>query len=146
MPFDNRELLARIIKCEGEGEGDNGMRAIATIVMNRVNTAYGEYQRIGQGNIRTIMLQPNQFHCASTILKGKPTTRNIFTTPPEDIHYEIADWAIGGGNFFGISNSLWYLNPPEECDIYFPLSKSGKYFTTVNQHCFYSPTPKYKKT
>jgi len=146
MPFDNRELLARIIRCEAEGEGENGMRAVATIIMNRVNTADGEYQRVGQGNIRTIMLQPNQFHCTSEILKGVPTTRNIYTTPPEPIHYEIADWVLGGGKFFGITNSLWYLNPQYQCANNFPVNKSGKYFTSVNQHCFYSPTLKYKTT
>lgn len=146
MPFNNRELLARIIKCEAESEGENGMRAVATTIMNRVNVPYGEYQRVGQGNIRTIMLQPNQFYCTEVTINGKPTTRNVFTTPPEDIHYEIADWAIGGGRFFGIGNSLWYLNPQDVCDNYFPPNKSGKYFTTVNQHCFYSPTNKYKTT
>lgn len=146
MPFNNREILARIIKCEAEGEGENGMRAVATTIMNRVNAPYGEYQRVGQGNIRTIMLQPNQFHCAFATIGGKPTIRNIYTTPPDEIHYEIADWALGGGKFFGISNSLWFLNPQVECFDYFPPNKSGKYFTTVTQHCFYSPTPKYKTT
>lgn len=146
MPFDNRELLARIIKCEAEGEGENGMRAVATTIMNRVNVPYGEYQRVGQGNIRIIMLQPNQFYCTDVSINGIPTSRNVFTTPPEPIHYEIADWALGGGRFFGISDSLWYLNPPGLCYDYFPPNKSGKYFTTINQHCFYSPTPKYKET
>ncbi len=146
MPFDNREILARIIKCEAEGEGENGMRSVATTIMNRVNAPYGEYQRVGMGNIRTIMLQPSQFQCAFTTVKGKPTTRNIYTTPPEKIHYEIADWALGGGRFFGISNSLWFLNPIGECANFFPANKSGAYFTTVSQHCFYSPTPRYKTT
>jgi N-acetylmuramoyl-L-alanine amidase len=146
MPFDNRELFARIIKCEAEGEGENGMKAVATTIMNRVNAPYGEYQRVGQGNIRKIMLQPNQFSCAAATKNGIPTTRNVYTTPPEDIHYEIADWALGGGKFFGISNSLWYLNPQGVCVNYFPANKSGEYFTTINQHCFYSPTPRYKTT
>lgn len=146
MQFDDRELLARVIKCEAEGEGDNGMRAVATIVMNRVNAAYGEYQRVGQGDIRKILLQENQFYCTDVIIKGKPTIRNVFTTPPEPIHYEIADWALGGGRFFGISDSLWYFNPQGLCVQYFPANKSGKYFTTINKHCFYSPTFRYKKT
>ncbi len=146
MAFDNRELLARIIKCEAEGEGENGMRAVATVVMNRVNAPYGEYQRVGQGDLRNIIFQQNQFTCAAANKNGVPTPRNIYTTPPEDIHYEIADWALGGGKFFGISDCLWYLNPPGSCAAYFPANQSGKYFTTINQHCFYSPTPKYQTT
>lgn len=146
MSFDERELLARIIKCEAEGEGENGMRAVATIVMNRVNAPYGEYQRVGQGDVRTIIFQQNQFSCAAANKNGVPTARNIYTTPPDDIHYQIADWALGGGKFSGITDCLWYLNPPKECYDYFPFNQSGKYFTTVNQHCFYSPTPKYRTT
>ena len=30
MAYSERELLARIIQCEAGGEGDNGMRAVAT--------------------------------------------------------------------------------------------------------------------
>ena len=43
MAYSDRELLARIIQCEAGGEGDNGMRAVASVTMNRVNTPVGEY-------------------------------------------------------------------------------------------------------
>lgn len=36
MAFSDRELLARLIQCEAGGEGDNGMKAVASVVMNRV--------------------------------------------------------------------------------------------------------------
>ena len=36
MAYSDRELIARIVQCEAGGEGDNGMRAIATVIMNRV--------------------------------------------------------------------------------------------------------------
>ena len=49
MPFTDRELLARIIQCEAGGEGDNGMRAVASVTMNRVNVPNGEYARVSQG-------------------------------------------------------------------------------------------------
>ena len=47
MPFTDRELFARLIQCEAGGEGDNGMRAVASVVMNRVNATTGEYARTG---------------------------------------------------------------------------------------------------
>jgi len=31
------------------GEGDNGMKAVASVVMNRVNVSEGEYARVSQG-------------------------------------------------------------------------------------------------
>ncbi|OGO85039.1 MAG: hypothetical protein A2Y24_05245 [Clostridiales bacterium GWE2_32_10] len=39
MAFSARELFARLIKCEAGGEGDNGMKAVATSVMNRVHVS-----------------------------------------------------------------------------------------------------------
>ena len=51
MAYSERELLARILQCEAGGEGDNGMKAVATSIMNRVNATEGEYFRISQGEI-----------------------------------------------------------------------------------------------
>ena len=49
MAYSERELLARIIQCEAGGEGDNGMKAVASVIMNRTNSSEGEYSRISQG-------------------------------------------------------------------------------------------------
>ena len=39
--------------------GDIGMKAVASVIMNRVNTPVGEYSRVSQGgNIRNILFQP----------------------------------------------------------------------------------------
>ena len=51
MAYDERELLARLIQCEAGGEGENGMKAVAGVVMNRVNVLGGEYGRLGQGDL-----------------------------------------------------------------------------------------------
>lgn len=37
MPYTTRELLARLIKCEAGGEGDDGMAAVASVVRNRAD-------------------------------------------------------------------------------------------------------------
>ena len=56
MAYSERELIARMIQCEAGGEGDNGMKAVASVIMNRVNVPNGEYARISQGgNIRNIL-------------------------------------------------------------------------------------------
>ena len=31
MAYSDRELLARLVQCEAGGEGDNGMKAVATV-------------------------------------------------------------------------------------------------------------------
>ncbi len=78
MSYSDRELLARIIKCEAGGEGQNGMQAVATVVMNRVRVPYGEYHRIGQGNLRNVIYQPGQFDCVRDVLRGIPNPQTIW--------------------------------------------------------------------
>ncbi len=143
--YNDRELLARIIKCEAGGEGDDGMRAVASVIMNRVNVSGGEYLRVGQGSLRNIIFQPGQFDCVATTLGGKPNMQTIYSNPPEPIHYEIADWALGGGLLGAVGTCLWYFNPYGACRAQFP-GMSGTYHTRVNLHCFYRPTSYYPQT
>ena len=39
MGFSERELIARLVQCGAGGEGETGMKAVATIIMNRVNSS-----------------------------------------------------------------------------------------------------------
>lgn len=48
MAYSERELLARIVQCEAGGEGQQGMMAVASVIMNRVNVSEGEYARISR--------------------------------------------------------------------------------------------------
>ena len=93
MAYSDRELLARLIECEAGGEGENGMKAVASVVMNRVTASGGEYARVGQGSIRKIIMQPGQFVCASETERGAYNPQNIYNMRPTDVHYSIADWA-----------------------------------------------------
>ena len=53
MSLDTRELFARLIQCEAGGEGENGMAAVATVVMNRATATVGGIQPRGKGRRRT---------------------------------------------------------------------------------------------
>lgn len=146
--MDDRELFARLIKCEAGGEGIDGMKAVATVVMNRVRVPYGEYQRVCQGNIRRVIEQFCQFSCCKSTISGTRNPQNVWTQTPENIHYEIADWALGGGILSGVgSECLWFMNPfSPQCPQQFPYNGSGYWFTRVNQHCFFNPTELYART
>lgn len=147
MAYSARELLARIIKCEAGGEGENGMKAVASVVMNRVNVSYGEYLRIGQGDLRKVIFQKRQFDCATSVLGGMPNPQTIWSSPPEQIHYDIADWALSGNRLYTTGASLWYFNPFKPgCPYEFPFNGSGSFQVSVAQHCFYNPTALYAKT
>ena len=127
MAYSDRELLARLIQCEAGGEGEDGMKAVAGVVMNRVHAKGGEYARVGQGSIRNIIFQP-------------------YNMRPEQIHYDIADWAIAGNRLPDVADSLWFYNPfGPTCRSFFP-SKVGYWQTRIGDHCFYNPTDAYYQT
>ena len=108
MAYSERELLARIIQCEAGGEGDNGMKAVATVTMNRVNVPNGEYARVSQGgSIRNIIFQQGQFDCVRETIRGQYNPQNIYNMTPTHVHYEIADWAIAGNRLNEIGECLW---------------------------------------
>jgi N-acetylmuramoyl-L-alanine amidase len=147
VAFDTRELLARLLKCEADAEGDDGMRAVASVIINRANAPDGEFARVSNGgDVRAIIEQPGQFTCLKTSIGGVYNSQNIYNMNPTDIHYEIADWALAGNTDASVGNSLFYFNPySSTCPTYFP-SNVGVIYNRVGDHCFYSPTAAYSKT
>lgn len=148
MSYSDRELIARIIMCEAGGEGDNGMKAVASVIMNRVNVPNGEYSRISEGgSIRNIIMQKGQFNCAVETLGGKYNSQNIYNMNPTNVHYSIADWAISGNRLNECGESLWFMNPfKPKCPSKFPYNGTGTFHTRITNHCFFRPTPLYAKS
>lgn len=147
MAYSERELFARLIKCEAGGEGIDGMKAVATVVMNRVHVSNGEYLRTGQGNLRRVIEQPYQFTCLMPEAYGEVNPQTVWSNEPEQIHYDVADWALAGNQHFGAGDCLWYYNPySATCSNYFPVNMTGSYYNRVGEHCFYLPTPRYAET
>ena len=124
------------------------MKAVATVIMNRVKVSNGEYSRISQGgNIRNIIYQQGQFDCARETIGGNYNSQNIYNMTPTDIHYQIADWALSGNRLNEIGDCLWYLNPfSPTCSPKFPSNGSGTLHTRLGKHCFYRPTSLYANT
>lgn len=142
--YSDVELLARIIQCEAGGEGDNGMRGVASVVMNRVRVNYGEYGRYN--TIRDVVFAPQQFNCARTVLGGQPNTQNIYNMNPTQLHYDIANWAIAGNRLGNLWESLWFYNPfSVNCRNNFP-SAVGYFVIRIGDHCFYNPAASYAST
>lgn len=147
MALTTRELFARLIKCEAGGEGFEGMQAVASVVINRAYVENGEFSRVSNGgNVRAIIEQPGQFTCLKTSVNGEYNPQNVYNITPEDIHYEIADWALAGNTASSVGNSLFFFNPySETCPNYFP-TKIGVIYNRVGAHCFYAPTALYADT
>lgn len=146
MAFSDREILARVILCEAGGEGENGMKAVACVVMNRVQVTYGEYGRISQKTVRGIVYQPGQFDCVRESIGGRYNAQNIYNMRPTQVHYDIANWAIAGNRLTNLGFALWYFNPfSQTCRRNFP-SSVGEFVIRIGEHCFYNPTSDYANT
>lgn len=144
MAYSDLELLARIIKCEAGGEGENGMKAVASVVMNRVNITYGEYSRYK--TVRAVVFQPRQFVCAMETVGGEYNAQNIYNMALEQIHWDIAEWAMAGHRLTNLGTALWFFNPySPECRTYFP-TRVGVFAIRIGDHCFYNPTDAYADT
>ncbi len=124
------------------------MKAVASVVLNRVNSTEGEYARISQGgSVRNIIFQPGQFDCAIETLFNRYNPQNIYNMNPTEEHYYIADWVLAGNRLNEIGECLWYLNPfKPSCDTTFPKNGSGTLHTRLGEHCFYRPTSQYANT
>lgn len=145
MAFSDRELLARLVQCEAGGEGENGMKAVANVVMNRVHVSVGEYSRLG-GSLRNVVYQQGQFDCVRETIGGSYNPQNIYNMNPESIHFNVADWALAGNKLYGLGSALWYFNPfSTTCRQNFP-GQSGVFAVRIGQHCFYNPTEYYAET
>ena len=147
MAYSDRELLARLIQCVAGGEGEQGMKAVASVVMNRVRAPGGEFARVSQGgSVRNIIFQPGQFVCARETEGGQYNPQNIFNMRPEAIHYDIADWALAGNVLNEVMGSLFFFNPySPTCPPNFP-STLGYAYNRIGDHCFYMPTAAYYRT
>ena len=144
MAYSDTELLARLIQCEAGGEGQAGMEAVASVVMNRVRIDYGEYGRIN--TIPGVIFQERQFVCAMEMVNGQYNPQNIYNMRPEAQHYAIAEWAIAGGRLGGLGQALWFFNPySHTCRPNFP-SQVGSFTLRIGDHCFYDPTSYYADT
>lgn len=144
MAYSNEELLARIIECEAGGEGDNGMRAVASVIMNRVEITYGEYGRLH--TIRQVVFQPRQFVCAMETVGGSYNMQNLYNMRPTQVQYDIANWAIAGNRLTNLGFALWFFNPfSPTCRPNFP-SAVGEFVIRIGDHCFYNPTAAYAET
>ena len=85
MSLDTRELFARLIQCEAGGEGENGMAAVATVVMNRATATVGEFSRVGKGgDVRAVITQPGQFTCMRESVGGSYNAQNVYNMTPTD--------------------------------------------------------------
>ena len=122
------DLLARIMKAEALGEGEEGMLMVGNVVVNRVVANCDIFR-----NTRTISEVVYQKNAFSGV--GQP----LFNQPVNAKEKELALRNIDGYRIEPATNALWFKNPGSNvsCPQQFYGELSGRY----KNHCFYVPSP-----
>lgn len=120
------ELLARIIRAEALGEGEEGMLQAGNVVVNRVVATCDVFKRTM--SITDVIYQKNAF-------SGVGTT--LFNSGVRQIDLDLAKRLINGYRTYPAYRALWFKNPGKNvtCPPEFYGVLAGKY----RQHCFYNP-------
>lgn len=119
------QLLAATLYYEARGEGKEGMREVAKVILNRVKAP-----RWGN-RIRDVVLQPAQFSYLDEMHKFKPEN---FEPEMYQKALEIAEHAIANKEVFRLDADHYHSNkiqPPK-------WSKSFIKVRSVGNHIFYS--------
>lgn len=120
------DLLAKIMKAEALGEGEEGMLMVGNVVVNRVVANCDVFKNTR--NIYEVVYQKNAFAGV-----GQP----LFNQPVNAKERELALRNIDGYRIPPASNALWFKNPGTNtsCPSQFYGELSGRF----KNHCFYSP-------
>ena len=123
------DLLARIMKAEALGEGEEGMLMVGNVVVNRVVANCDVFK--DTRTISEVVCQKNAFSGV-----GQP----LFNQPVNAKEKELALRNIDGYRIEPATNALWFKNPGSNvsCPQQFYGELSGRY----KNHCFYAPGAK----
>ena len=124
------DLLARIMKAEALGEGEEGILMFGNVVVNRFVDNCDVFK--DTRTISEVVYQKNAFSGV-----GQP----LFNQPVNAKEKELALRNIDGYRIEPATNALWFKNPGSNvsCPQQFYGELSGRY----KNHCFYAPGAKF---
>lgn len=123
------DLLARIMKAEALGEGEEGMLLVGNVVINRVVANCDVFKNTR--TVQEVVYQKNAF---------AGVDQPLFNQPVNAKERELALRCIEGYRNNPATSALWFKNPGrnKDCPETFYGNLSGRY----KKHCFYSPGTK----
>ena len=121
-------LLARLLRAEAEGEGEQGMLMVGNVGINRIRANCSDFK-----NLRTIPQMIYQPHAFEATLHG------YFYQKPREREKRLAKRAVDGERLWPAKFSLWYFRPPGDCP---PTWYNQPLVARYKKHCFYQPTAK----
>lgn len=122
------DMLARLLRAEAEGEGNQGMLMVGNVGINRLRANCSDFK-----GLRTIPQMIHQPHAFEAVTKG------YFYQRARENEIQLARRAVKGERIWPSKYSLWYFRPPGECpQTWYNQPHVGRF----KLHCFYEPTGK----
>ncbi|GKU82746.1 cell wall hydrolase [Niallia sp. NCCP-28] len=120
------DLLARLLRAEAEGEGEQGMLMVGNVGINRMRANCSDFK--GIRTVSEMIYQPHAFEA---------TTKGYFYQRARESEKRLAQRAINGERLWPSKYSLWYFRPPGDCP---PTWYNQPHVGRYKLHCFYEPT------
>ncbi|UHA72376.1 cell wall hydrolase [Paenibacillus sp. 481] len=121
------KMLARLMRAEAEGEGEQGMMMVGNVGVNRILGDCLDFLDIR--SVRDMVFQnPGGFEA---------TQKGYFYQKARDADVRMAQRAINGERVWPASYALWFFRPAGACPpTWYNQQNSGRY----KAHCFFTPT------
>ena len=122
------KLLARLMRAEAEGEGQQGMLMVGNVGVNRVRGNCLDFRKIR--NLRQMVYQnPGGFEA---------TQKGYFYQRAREQDIALARRTIQGQRFWPANFALWFFRPEGPC----PPTWYNQQNSSLQKHCFFQPSAK----
>ena len=119
------DLLARLLRAEAEGEGEQGMLMVGNVGVNRIRANCSDFK--GIRTVQQMVFQPHAFEA---------TIHGYFYQRAREREKRLARRSIDGERYWPAKFSLWYFRPEGDCPpTWYDQPLVGRY----KLHCFYEP-------
>ncbi|MBC6971678.1 cell wall hydrolase [Bacillus sp. Xin] len=121
------KLLARLMRAEAEGEGQQGMLMVGNVGVNRVKGNCLDFKNIR--NLQQMVFQrPGGFEA---------TQKGYFYQRAREQDIVLARRVIEGQRFWPANFALWFFRPDGPCPpTWYNQQNSGRF----KKHCFFQPS------
>ncbi|WP_410768669.1 cell wall hydrolase [Fontibacillus sp. BL9] len=120
-------LLARLMRAEAEGEGEQGMLMVGNVGVNRILGGCLDFRNIRSMN-DMVFQSPGGFEA---------TQKGYFYQRARDREIRLAQRVINGEKIRPASNALWFFRPAGGCPgTWYNQTNTGRF----KAHCFFAPT------
>jgi len=123
------DLIARLMRSEAVGEGNEGMLMVGNVVINRALADCHTFKKVN--TLYDVIYQANQF---------AGTTGSLFYASSTAHEKTLAKRVIKGEYFYPATHSLWFYAPSgtTSCKAtWYDQKLAGRF----KNHCFYKPDP-----